>query len=427
MSLRGEIGLVLLLVAALSFGVAAGRRRAAPAQVDDRTSTLLAGPGGSKALYEVQARLGQPVERRRTPLFTLARDAARRPALLVVAAPPLPLSPGELDEVVRFVESGGAVFGAAGAGGITRCVGWAVVRLGAAFRPESAAVAAPAPGLVLPPVRRVLRESAAGARAAGRVSGKDAPGEDEGEGEGVLHAVDEGDTRCSALRPLTVDTLVRTVTARPVVVRLRYAGGGRVTLLSAPEYLRNRIWRATDVPYVLAPLLAPPRPGLVSWDEYHQGFGDAPSLAGVVLSWLVRAPIGWMLLHLAIVALIALAVAALRFGPARPGIARSRRSPLEHVEALAAGLEGAGGTDTAVHLILGGLRRRLSRAAAPSTGDAGQWLAALELALPGARGREAARRLQTLLHHPGGAERALAAAHAVEDVWEELRPRRIPG
>jgi hypothetical protein len=133
-----------------------------------------------------------------------------------------------------------------------------------------------------------------------------------------------------------------------------------------------------------------------------------------------------MLFQLAAVVLMWLAVRAVRFGPARDVVERRRRSPLEHVEALAAGLEGAGGVEAAVTLTVSGLRRRLSRAGQPARGDPRQWLAALELALPGARGRRAARRLQETLTKPGGAERVLAAAQAVEDVWEELRPRASP-
>src|SRR2546426_3232421 len=52
------------------------------------------------------------------------------------------------------------------------------------------------------------------------------------------------------------------------------------------------------------------------------------------------------------------AVAAVRFGPARPVLERRRRSPLEHLEALAAGLEGAVGVDTSIGLTVAGLRRR---------------------------------------------------------------------
>jgi len=123
------------------------------------------------------------------------------------------------------------------------------------------------------------------------------------------------------------------------------------------------------------------------------------------------------------VALVALAVVAVRFGPPRAGVERRRRSPLEHLEALAAGLEGAGGVDTAVSLTVSGLRRRLGRAGALSVDAQRSWLAALELGLPTATGRNAVRELQRTINQPGGPERALAAAQAVEDVWGELRPQ----
>src|SRR2546425_2914179 len=46
---------------------------------DFRASAFLSGPRGSSATYEVLARLRIPVERRRTPLFDLERDARHRP------------------------------------------------------------------------------------------------------------------------------------------------------------------------------------------------------------------------------------------------------------------------------------------------------------------------------------------------------------
>ncbi|MGH7569423.1 MAG: hypothetical protein ACREL9_10730, partial [Gemmatimonadales bacterium] len=56
-----------------------------------------------------------------------------------------------------------------------------------------------------------------------------------------------------------------------------------------------------------------------------------------------------------------------------------------------------------------------------------QWLVSLERALATPRGREAVRRLRSVLTQRGGEERVLAAAQAVEDVWEELRPRATRG
>src|SRR3989442_6613844 len=97
-----------------------------------------------------------------------------------------------------------------------------------------------------------------------------------------------------------------------------------------------------------------------------------------------------------------------------------RGSPLEHLEALAAGLEGAAGVDTAVALTVSGLRRRLSPTGQVRPGDAQSWLPALELALPTAPGREAARRIQQTLRQPRVAPHRLAAAQTLEDVLQEL-------
>jgi hypothetical protein len=170
-------------------------------------------------------------------------------------------------------------------------------------------------------------------------------------------------------------------------------------------------------------LLQPHRRGALVWDEYHQGWKQGRGATAALAQWARRTPAGWLLLQVGAVVLIGLAVKAVRFGPALAVVDRRRRSPLEHVEALAAGLEGAGGAATAVDLLVAGLRRRLSRTGQPATGDVAPWLAALELALPSARGRAAARSLLRLRQEPDGAERVLAAAQAVEDVWQDLRPR----
>jgi hypothetical protein len=222
------------------------------------------------------------------------------------------------------------------------------------------------------------------------------------------------------------DTLLATRQGVPVVLRLRYRGGGRALLVADDAYFRNAAWRYSDAPELLVPLLDPAGRGKLSWDEYHHGYGAGGSIAGAVLGWMARSPVGWALFQIVAVLLVWLGVAAVRFGPPRPAIDRRRRSPLEHLEALAAGLEGAGGVETAVALIVAGLRRRLSRTGRAPHGDARGWLAALELVLPRATGRRAARRLQHILTNPGGPERVLGAAQAVEDVWQELRPRATP-
>jgi hypothetical protein len=414
MSRRLEVWLVLLLALAVGIAIWAGTRsgggRAAPT-FDFRASAFLRGPQGSRAVYDVLARLRIPVERRRRPLFDLERDLRRRPDRLVVLDPPLDLEGAELAAVVAFVRGGGAVLAAGTGGGITRCVGWTTGYATRFVAGDSFPVAPPEPGLDLPPVADYLKPYTGPAAEARR----------------RLRGGDMDTAGCETLAFTRQDTLLRIADGRPAVVRLGAPGGGgsgSVTLVADVGYFRNRAWRASDVPEFALPLLLPPGRGRVVWDEYHQGFGKESSITGALFGWLTETPGGWALLQLGAVVLVGLAVAAVRFGPARPVIERRRRSPLEHLEALAAGLEGAagGGVETAIGLTVAGLRRRLGRTGLLPRDAQRAWLAALELALPSAAGRNAVRRLQRIVNEPGGPERALAAAHAVEDVWQELRP-----
>jgi hypothetical protein len=427
MSYRLEIGLALLLAGGIGVAVWAAQRTPKPPAPDRRASTFLSGPRGSRALYDVLVRLGRPVERRRTALFTLAEDTVRRPALLVVLNPPIHLQAAELEQVVRFVRSGGNVLAAGRGGGITGCTGWDAEPPGQGFGVDSLPVRGreEGGGLRLPPVARVLEWR---------------PAE-----RGLERLVKRRPTRaeddpCGPLIARGTDTLLATADGRPVVLRLHYGNGGTITLAADAGWFTNHVWRDTDVPVAILPLLTPPplppppptrtptprRRMRVAWDEYHQGFGrQGPSVEALTWDWLRHSPVGWTILQLVAVGLIWLAATAVRFGPARPVIERRRRSPLEHLEALAAGLESASAADTAVERMISGLRRRLRRAGtpAPDAAHLASWLDGLELAVSGTRGRAAVRRLRHLITQRGGDERVLAAAQAVEDVWEELRPR----
>jgi hypothetical protein len=417
MRIRTDVLVGLVLAGAIAAGVVLGRFGSPRGQPQDtRTSAFVPAAEGSQGVYETLAELGVPVKRRRTPLFALAEETTPL-AVLAVVAPPEELLPEELGEVVRYIGRGGTVVAVGEGGGITACVGFAAPRgdsgwvsdgllgrMGKQYRVR------PVRGLSLPPSRRVLvpwdppKESRRAAQRFRQMAG------------------------CDSLALRTQDTLLTTIDGRPVVLDLRYATptgatSGRVVLVAEPTYFRNRTWRDTQAPYFLIPLLQPPRRGALVWDEYHQGWKQGRGATAALAQWARRTPAGWLLLQVGAVVLIGLAVKAVRFGPALAVVDRRRRSPLEHVEALAAGLEGAGGAATAVDLLVAGLRRRLSRTGQPATGDVAPWLAALELALPSARGRAAARSLLRLRQEPDGAERVLAAAQAVEDVWQDLRPR----
>ena len=415
MSYRLEIGLTLLVAVVLGVAVWAASRGPEAPSADLRASTLLGGPNGSKALHDVLVRLGHPSQRRRTPLFTLSDDSVRRPALLAILDPPIWLQSAELEQVVSFVKAGGAVLAAGDGGGITGCTGWETARVEEGFRVAPVPVRSPQPGLRLPRVTTILK------RAPDRRL------------EGLAKRRFGGSDPCRSLTPRATDTLLATTDGRPVALRFRYRDEGSITLVADADWFRNQVWRDTDAPYVVLPLLIHPHPhphparrGRVAWDEYHQGFGqESQTMAALTWDWTVHSPAGWAILQLVAVGLVWLAVTAVRFGPARSVIERRRRSPLEHLEALAAGLESATDSYTAVQRIVTGLRRRLSRAGHVGSTDLKAWLETLELATTTPRGRGSVRRLRHLISQRGGAppERALDAAQAVEDVWEELRPR----
>ena len=418
MSYRLEIGFALLLAGAIAIALwAANRRPTQESDFDQRASTYLSGPTGSKGLNEVLSRLGRPVERRRTSLLNLATERAHRPAILVLLDPGIPLQDAELEQVVRYVRDGGAVLATGDGAGVTRCSGWRTQQAG--ISSDSMDVRSPEMGLHLPWTQRVLTPITPGMSGRSRLDAL-RKGAEESSPLGI----------CNTMLSFDADTVVAALTNRPVILRLRYRGGGTITLAADPGWFTNKVWRDTDVPVVALPLLTPraERPGRVVWDEYHQGFGFGKqgSFADRTWSWLLRSPAGWAILQLIAVGLVWLAMTAVRFGPARSVIERRRRSPLEHLEALGAGLESANDADTAVRRLALGLRRRLSRTGHLSDGNVVLWLEGLELAMRGPQGRAAVRRLHQLLTVRDRGDRparVLHAAQAVEDVWEELRPR----
>ena len=417
MSYRLEIGLAALLAVSIGLALWAGSRNERTPDFDLRASTFLNGPYGSKGLHDVLLQLGRRSERRRTSLDDLATERAHRPAILVLNAPTIPLDDDEVSQVVRFLRGGGAVVAAGTGGGVTGCAGWRTQPF--VGQEDSMAVSGEA-GLRLPQVTRVLTPLEAEEQPTTVPLASLRKGEAEDETLGI----------CKTLVPFAVDTVIAALNTRPVILTLRYRGGGTLTLVGDRRWLTNRMWRDTDVPIVALPLLTPrrERPGRVVWDEYHQGFSETkgPTLAGSTWRWMRGSPAGWAILQLCAVALLWLAMTAVRFGPARDVIERRRRSPLEHLEALGSGLESADDGDTAVRRLALGLRRRLSRAIPTRDENVMPWLEGLELATRGTKGRAAVRRLQHLItaRDPGAeSARVLSAAQAVEDVWEELRPR----
>lgn len=447
--------LILLLAFALAAIVAGWiGTQGAPTGDDPRLSTELSGPSGARALALALEELGTPVERRRRALFDLggAEPVDKTVTLALLDVSTLP-SQSELLALRRWVDGGGQLF-TAGFNVVENCFGVAV---GGLAGPDSIPLVI-APGLgevpaadhrlalttdttveqtsqrgfrLTPEVEEALRDTtareagedttSAGADSAPPREPDAAEPENEEEYAWFFH---EGETPEGCRRqPNSIDTLLVGLDSIPVAMELRFDGGGRVTILGDSKYLSNRILRDTDAGALVIPWLLAAAPRRVVFDEYHHGFGTNRSLFLAASSWLLERPGGWAILQLFLAALIAVAAAAVRFGPALDVIERRRRSPLEHLEALAMGLERARGRSDAINLMIEGLRRRLSHGALrrdQATERLVAWLDTLAPVAATAEARAARQRLARLAREPDSDDAVLEAARTVEKLWKEL-------
>jgi hypothetical protein len=156
----------------------------------------------------------------------------------------------------------------------------------------------------------------------------------------------------------------------PAAVGFPY-GLGRVVVISDPDLLRNDVlrrcgWRADVVAirmleYLSAGAVDGVRRDQLVFDEYHQGFGDHPGTLRAIGRYLGVTPSGHTVLQLGLAGLVLLAALAPRLLPPRDPERIERRSPLEHVDALARAYQRVGATRTATLQLLHGVRRRTER------------------------------------------------------------------
>lgn len=391
------LGAAVLLV--LGAGAAAlGSRRARVGDGDPRRSTYLVGPSGASAYAEALGRLGVRVSRHRRPVAALDTAAPDTSRLVAFLGPTAPLTLAE-GKALAVLPSDLLLAGLAAAPAM-RCLGYDVVP----WNDDSVAVRRPpaSDSLPMPWVGALLRRR---------------------HGARVVDSSDVADGRavsCPVAVTRGVDTLLRAA-GRPVALRLLLNGGRTVILVSDDRLFGNRVLRESAAgPIVLG--LVSPRYRAVVLDEYHHGFDASGSLAGATFGWSRHSPWGWAIWQLVAVGVLALLAVGVRFGPARRVIERRRRSPLEHVRALATALAAARGHDVAVRLIVQGLRRRLGRPGRTGRDAPAAWLESIAPAVRTPRGRDALTRLTTISSRPAAADEVGEAAEAVETLWEELKP-----
>ena len=400
-----ELAVGLAIFAALAIGAAAlGSKGRQQPDFDPRRSTFLTGPAGARGYAEALERLHVRVERFRGRPMELRRLPDTGNPVLAVVGPTEEIDPLEAAAIARFGVRHDLLLAGEGAEAAMRCYGYVV-------EPRLHPMLAITTGQ--PMSASDLRVWAVLARAQPRPRRRPTAWDD------------EGYAACDVPTTLRADTLLRTVGGRVVALRLEIVGGRAVTLVADDLLFSNRALRSSGAgPFSLR--LVAGRYDRIIFDEYHHGYGPSGSLAGSVLGWSTRSPWGWAGWQLAGIGLVALAAAAVRFGPVRPSPERRRRSSLEHVRALATVLSAAEGHDLAIQLMVQGLRRRLSRhphaAEAGLRADPRPWVRELTRRARSPRAQEALTSLSDLATHPQSGEGVLQAANVVEEVWEDLKP-----
>jgi hypothetical protein len=390
---RRELGVAVVAVLVLLIGVARlGRERNREPSADPRRSTYLTAPAGAHGFAAALERLGVQVvrQRQRLPRLDVAGFSADSTVFAVIG-PSFALDEADATTLAGLAAAGiDLLLAGSQAGAAVRCFGYA---MRPKLQVERATSVSPAGSVYALDVHAVLQE---------------APGDR---------------LPCGAPLVARVDTLLRTSDGEAAALRLELASGARATLVADDGIFANRVLRGSaSAPFVLR--LVAGRYQRLLVDEYHHGFGPSGRLDQAVLAWIRRTPWGWAGCQLAAVGLIVLVASGVRFGPVRRVIERRRRSPLEHVHALATALAAARGHEVAVRLLVQGLQRRLARGSpggsAAGRFDPAAWLAATAPRLRTPAGRQAADGLLGLMRRPVATAGVREAAELVEIIWSDL-------
>lgn len=344
---RVAVPALLALLAGVSLLVpqAVGRRSG-----DPRVSVTNTGPLGGSLVGTLATRLGWSVVERRTQALPAGDSLVH-----VLLSPAVPLRGYEAEAVLNAVAAGAAAFVVA-SDGPDVLLDRLHVGLGRSGTHEKAVGTCPEDSTALPFAR--LWDDREASLWSLRVTGPFP------EPAQVFVALEPGEDADS----------VRGATWGLIGIP---HGKGRLVLAADPDVVRNDALRVCgyglDVPVVRALEWLRdggrvPRRTLVV-DEFHQGFGAQPGTWGTIVAFLGRTGPGRLILGLGVAALVLLVARAPRLVPPRAVDRVERRSPMEHVDALARAYEQVRATRTVAHRLVAGLRRRLDGPAARRRGE----------------------------------------------------------
>jgi len=335
---------------------------------DSRLTSQSTQPQGTALLYELGGKLGWRTSRRLTDTIPLGDTSS----IHLVLDPPVALSAAETGDLLDRVRRGAALYYVLGASGPM------ADSLGLGRRPNE-------PMSVIGAAELLIGNS-------GNLITGDAdscPDEDESFLSGGLPFWPDRQTHILAIEwkgsppagttPLAMLRMPTRGVTPPAAVGFPL-GRGRVAVVADPDLLRNDVLRVCEwgadvanvriLEYLSADAPGGERRQQLVFDEYHQGYGDHPGTVKGIARFLGRTSSGHLVLQLAGAGLVMLLAVGPRLLTPRAKERIERRSPLEHVDALARAYRAVGATRTATSRLVHGVRRRVEHSLGTRSGAA---------------------------------------------------------
>jgi hypothetical protein len=209
-------------------------------------------------------------------------------------------------------------------------------------------------------------------------------------------------------------------------------GSGRVVVVGSSSLFGNSAIRYCrwDADVAVARMLAYVRPAsearpTIVFDEFHHGYGVHGGSLRAATMYLGRTSSGHFLAQALVAGLLLLLAKAPRPLPPREEGPIQRRSPIEHADALGRAFEDVGATRTATARLLAGVRRRVGRSVAVSSGATDdEFLSAVERTTPSLS--VAVSQIRVALEQPVPSPQLLLVGTALEQVERTLSRDELP-
>jgi len=300
---------------------------------------------GARGLYDVLQRLGHPVDRR-TRSMSAPLDST---ATYMLLQPAIPLTSVELHSLLSAVRRGATVV-FSGSDALADSLGFEVHSATGFHTIVSTAVAGgyPSRKQTITPMTAIPISATVALRSGSRVRDT-----------AFMWLVDSPTYTGNERKPGPASALVLG----------RTFGKGHAIAVSTADLVSNQLLRDGRPAIAIVRALEwargtrggednGERASKIVFDEYHHGFGTHADVVGAVQHALVSTPLGRMALQAAVAAIILIiAVGARPLSPA-PSTVFPRRSPLEHVGALAHAYLQVDARRIGAERLVQGLRRR---------------------------------------------------------------------